>query len=215
MNRSRLMLTLVPALAAMLVAASASASGIPSPTNSTVPVAIRLVGAQGTTADAVAGQFTIVLRTLANNPLINALVALDFSQCPDLEFCPDQLDANATVMCAARAVRKFTDSQGQVQFVILGHSHGPATADMALERVNIFGNGALVGTPEASAFDLDGVGGVGANDLSVWLSDFGSGLKPTRSDYDASGDIGAGDLSIWLGVFAAGGSIQSCASSCP
>ena len=215
MNRSRLMLTLVSGLVAMLVAASSSASGIPLAANSTVPTAIQLVGAQGTIADAAAGRFTIVLRNVANNPLNNALVALDFSECPDLELCTDQLDANATVFCAGKAVRKFTDTQGTVQFVVLGHSQGPADANMALERMKVFGNGALVGTPEVSAFDLDGVGGVGANDLSVWLSDFGSGLKPTRSDYDASGDIGAGDLSIWLGVFAAGGSTQSCASSCP
>ena len=215
MNRSRLLLTLVLAFAAMLVAASASASRIPSAANSTIPSAIRLVGAQGAAADAAAGQFTIVLRGLANNPLNDAVVVLDFSGCPDIELCTDQLDPDATVLCAARAVRKFTDALGTVQFTILGHSHGPADANMALERVNVFGNGALVGTPEASAFDLDGSGGVCANDLSVWLADFGSGLKPTRSDYDASGDIGAGDLSEWLGVFAAGGSGQSCAASCP
>ena len=215
MNRSRLMLTLVSTLAAILVAASASAGTGIAPANSTVPTAIRLVGADGTTPDAAAGQFTIVVRDLAYNTKPNVVIVVDFSQCPDMELCADQLDANATMMCAQKYVRKITDSQGQVQFAILGSSHGPADESMAFEQVRVFAGGVLLGTLAASAFDLDGAGGVGANDLSAWLADFGSGLKPTRSDYDASGDIGAGDLSIWLGVYAAGGSTQSCPASCP
>ena len=214
MNRSRLLMTLVP-LVATLFTSSASASRIPSAANSTIPSAIRLVGTNGVAPDAVAGQFTIVLRNLANNPVEDAQVVLDFSQCPDLELCADQLDPGMVVLCSAKALRKFTDVSGQAQFVILGHSHGPADASMALERVNVFGNGNLVGTPAVSAFDLDGLGGVGANDLSTWLADFGSGLNPTRSDYDASGSIGAGDLSEWLSVFGAGGSGSSCSTACP
>jgi hypothetical protein len=66
-----------------------------------------------------------------------------------------------------------------------------------------------------STFDLDGAGGVGANDLSIWLADFGSGEPHARSDYDGSGAVGAADLSEWLGVFAAGTSTQSCTTSCP
>ena len=215
MTRSRLLLTLVPTLAAMLTAASASASRIPSAVLSTLPTAIRLVGASGATPDAVAGEFRIILRDLVNNPLPNSTVVLDFSECPDLQLCTDQLDASALVMCAQKTVRKFADGQGQAQFVILGHSHGPADAAMALERVRIFGNGVFVGMPEASAFDLDGASGVGANDLATWLTDFGSGLDPTRSDYDANGHIGAEDLSEWLTVFGAGGSASSCGAACP
>ena len=213
MTHSRLLHTLVALSIAVLV--TGARNKVPSAANSTVPSAIRVVGTNGTTPDAAAGQFTIVVRDLANNPVNAASVVIDFSQCPDIELCSDQLDPNATVTCAAKTIRKFTDFMGQVQFVILGHSHGPADPSMALELVRIYGNGALIATPEVSAFDLDGSGGVGANDLSAWLSDFGSGLKPTRSDYDASGDIGAGDLSAWLGVFAGGGSAQSCAASCP
>jgi hypothetical protein len=214
MTRSIVLLTLAPTLAGILIAASASASP-PSAANSSSPAAIRLVGANGTTPDATAGQFTIVVRGLSNNPVPSAQITIDFSQCPDIELCTDQLDATATVTCADKVVRKITNPSGVVQFVILGSSHGPADASMTLERVRVFANGVLIGEPAPSAFDLDGSGGVGANDLSAWLSDFGSGLNTTRSDYDASGNVGAADLSEWLTVFAAGGSASSCGVACP
>jgi hypothetical protein len=70
-------------------------------------------------------------------------------------------------------------------------------------------------TPSASSFDLDGSGGVGAGDLSVWLGDFGSGMNWARSDFDGSGTVGAADLSEWLAVFGSSGSSQSCTTSCP
>ena len=73
----------------------------------------------------------------------------------------------------------------------------------------------LIGSPSISAFDLDGGGGVGANDLSIWLTDFGSGNAYGRSDYDCSGDVGANDLSSWLTVFGSAGSAESCAGVCP
>jgi len=66
-----------------------------------------------------------------------------------------------------------------------------------------------------STFDLDGASGVGATDLSIWLTDFGSDAYHQRSDFDASGGDGANDLSEWLTMFGAGGSTQSCGASCP
>jgi hypothetical protein len=73
----------------------------------------------------------------------------------------------------------------------------------------------LLASPSVASFDLDGVSGVGAGDLSAWLQDFASGGDWARSDYDGDGRIGAADLSAWLTVFAAAGSVQSCAASCP
>jgi hypothetical protein len=79
----------------------------------------------------------------------------------------------------------------------------------------IFGNGVLIASPSVSSFDLDGSGGVGAGDLSVWLSDFGTGQPYERSDYDGDGQVSAADLSEWLAVFGAGGSTLSCGAICP
>lgn len=66
-----------------------------------------------------------------------------------------------------------------------------------------------------SAFDLNGETGVGANDLSAWLGDFGTGDPYGRSDYDCSGNVGANDFSLWLTAFGAGTQLASCAASCP
>jgi hypothetical protein len=79
----------------------------------------------------------------------------------------------------------------------------------------VCGNGFLIASPSVSTFDADGDAGVGANDLSLWLADFGTGLTYARGDYDCSGGLGANDLSVWLGAFGAGTQTASCAVSCP
>ena len=192
--------------AAGMLVATAAMAGVPSAANSTTPPCITLVGSLAGVPDAAAGQFTVTVRDLANNPLNGASVVIDLSGCADLAICSDQLDANALVNCGAKTTRKFTDATGKVTFVVLGGSNGGG---------KIFANGTLLQTPTVSAFDLDNAGGVGANDLSAWLTDFGSGNPYGRSDYDCSGGIGANDLSLWLTEFGAGTSASSCAASCP
>lgn len=186
---------------------------VPSAANSTAPTMIRLVGATAAFADTADGQFLVVVRDLVNNPKNGSNVVVDFSGCPDIQVCADQLDPNAVVFCSAKTVRKFTDANGSVQFTILGSSTGPAVSIGGCAK--IFASGALLRTPSVAAFDLDGAGGVGAGDLSIWLADFGSGMAWARSDYDGSGTVGAGDLSLWLEVFGSGRSPQSCSTSCP
>jgi hypothetical protein len=140
---------------------------------------------------------------------------IDLSACLDLVICDDQLDANALVNCGAKTTRKFTDALGAVSFIVLGGSNGGGNASTLLNGGKIFANGTLIQTPTVSAFDLDNAGGVGANDLSAWFGDFGSGQNYGRADYDCSGTIGANDLSLWFGQFGSGQSASSCAASCP
>ena len=200
--------------AAGLLVASAAMAGVPSPTLSTTPSCITLVGSLSGTPDA-AGQFTVVVRDLAGNPLNGASVVIDLSNCLDLAICDDQLDANALVNCGAKTTRKFTNALGSVTFIVLGGSNGGGNASTLLGGGRIYANGTLIQSPTVSAFDLDNAGGVGANDLSAWLGDFGAGQPFGRSDYDCSGNIGANDLSLWLGEFGLGTSASSCAVSCP
>jgi len=201
--------------AAGLLVASAAMAGVPSATNSTTPTCVTLVGSLSGVPDSPAGQFTVIVRDLANNPLNGASVVVDFSGCLDIAICDDQLDANALVNCGAKTTRKFTDALGSVSFTILGGSNGAGNASTLLGGGKIFANGTLIQTPTVAAYDLDGSSGVGANDLSAWLTDFGSGQPYGRSDYDCSGGIGANDLSFWLTEFGAGTSASSCAVSCP
>ena len=200
--------------AAGLLIASAAMAGVPSAANSTTPTCITLVGSLAGTPDG-AGLFNITVRDLANNPLNGASVVIDLSGCLDLAICNDQLDANALVNCGAKTTRKFTNASGQVSFIVLGGSNGAGNASTLLGGGKIFANGTLIQTPTVSAFDLDGSSGVGANDLSAWLTDFGSGQNFGRSDYDCSNTIGANDLSVWLTEFGNGTSAASCSVACP
>jgi len=213
MNHLRLRL-LLAALPILSIVTCAWASPHVYPPNCTVPAAARAVDSQSGVPDYANGQFTIVIRDLANNVTNGASVVLDLSAVSDVVLCSDQLDPDMLINCSARTVRKFTNTLGQVTFTLLGSSTGMADSPSPGQG-KIFANGVLVGYFDVSTFDLDGTGGVGANDLSVWLADFGSGLPHPRSDYDASGDVSANDLSQWLGVFGAGGSAQSCGAGCP
>ena len=154
------------------------------------------------------------MRDLANNPLVGAVVTIELLSCPDLDICADQLDPGVRVNCTAKTIQKFANELGQVSFTLLGGGNGGQAATTAA-AVRIFANGVLLRTARFATYDLDGLGGVGAGDLSVWLSDFGSGTTWSRSNFDGDGNLGAFDLSMWLTAFAAGGSTQSCVASCP
>jgi hypothetical protein len=187
-----------------------------SPGNSSVPMHITLVGSHAGMPDAV-GSFTIIVRDFTNNPLNHRAVDVDLSGCTDLVICSDQLDAAATVDCAAKRISKFTDVTGSVSFTVLGGSNGSNKATTLLGGAKIYATGTLLRLPTASALDLDGSNGVGINDLSVWLDDFGAPGNPPygRSDFDGDGRLDINDLSLWLTAFGARGSVEGCAASCP
>ena len=180
-----------------------------------VPSHIALVGSQVGRSDE-GGQFTVVV-TRFGNPVNAAAVVIDYSNCTDLVICSAQLDPGVTVGCATdrKYVRKFTDMTGTVSFTVLGGSNGTGNATTLPGGARIYANGVLIGSPSVSAYDLDGVAGVGINDLAVWMNDFGSGETWGRSDLDGSGTVGINDLAMWLEVYGAGTSSVGCANSCP
>jgi len=196
-----------------VLAASAAMAGVPSAANSDVPVGISLVGRSGLVPDPF-GNFTVTVRDLANNLLVGASVVVDLSFATDVAICNDQLDANATVNCLAKTTRKFTDGLGQVSFIVVGGSNGAGNAVTLAGGARIYANGVLLGSPTAATYDQDSAGGMGANDLGSFLTDFASGQNFGRSDYDFSGVLGANDLAAFLTRFAAGQSLASCVQSC-
>jgi hypothetical protein len=200
-------------LAASCVPASALATP-PFPANSTVPSCIALVGSAGGVPATAFGGFVVVFRDLANNPIPDAAITIDLSGRPDLHLCADQLDPDAVVDCLHKTVTKRTGIDGSAHFTILGGSNGGDGVTL-LNGGKIYGEGFLLGSPTVSAFDLDGAGGVGVNDLSVWLSDFGSLQPYGRSDLDCSGSLGVNDLSLWLKAFGSNSQLASCPSTCP
>lgn len=217
---SKLTRVLVVFLAcAALGGPSAAASGvIPPIVNIQAPKCVALGGSSlGVPSELL--QFQVKVTDLANNPLAGAPVVVDLSGCSDLRLCSDQLDAAAVVDCTQKTVTKFADAAGIVAFRLLGGSVGNLPAGQGSGplqgTIRVRGLQYFTASISVCAYDLDGSWGVGANDLGVWLTDFGSGLERARSDYDADGSVGANDLSAWLTVFGDGGMTSSCASACP
>lgn len=209
----RIPVALTIAATALALAPAVAGAGFPPFWNSTVPSCISLVGSNGSTASAN-GTFVVVVRDLANNPVPGVHVTVDLSNAPDLHLCAQQLAPGIIMDCPANTAGAITDAAGRATLTLLGGGVA-AAAGSGLNNGRIYADGILLGSPTVSAFDLDGVSGVGANDFSLWFSDFLTGLPLGRSDYDCSGSLGANDLSVWLTEFGSGASSLSCAASCP
>jgi hypothetical protein len=208
-------------LGAIVMIAGAAMAGVPSPGNSTTPDAIYWVGHNSGTPHSL-GTFSVTVRDLANAPINNSAVSVSATGCPDFRIADNQFDAAATVTCASRSVRKFTNVSGVVSFTVLGagtsNAGGPGcgTSPNPL-RGKIIADGVTLKNIIIALPDLDGVNGVGGNDLSQWLAAFGSGQYLMKGDYDFSNGatLGGNDLSVWLGIFGSGGSAQSGTVLCP
>jgi hypothetical protein len=182
--------------------------------NSTVPPCIALVGSDGANASGI-GTFTVVVRDLANNPVPGVMVRVDITSAPDLRFCAQQLAPGILMDCPTGAASAVTDLAGRAVFTLMGAGLATTVPGSSLNNGRIYADGFLIGSPTVSAYDLDGASGVGANDFSLWFTDFVTGAALGRSDYDCSGSIGANDLSFWLTAFGSGTQLLSCAATCP
>ncbi len=203
-----------------LFVAGAAMAGVPSPANSSKPACIAVVGTTTGVVDP-AGQFTVTVKDLANNPIQNSQVVIDFSSeyaVPDVRIGSTQPFAGLTVDCTAKTVRALTNASGVVTFRIVGGAQNSGNSPgVGAGGAKVFADGVLLGSVTVEAFDQDGVSGVGANDLSAWLGDkFATGAPYYgRSDYDCNASVGANDLSVWLAVKFAAGSSASAAAYCP
>ena len=207
----RMLLAVIALLAWPALAGAQICGGCVEGGNSSIPSCIRLVGRDALGVPDPAGAFLVVVRDLANNPMPNVLVRVDLSPAPDMQLCPTQ--APGLVVSAAPGamyVEGRTDASGVFSASIVGGSNGAGGAVTLLNGGRIYADGVLLGSPTVSAFDLDGSGGVGINDLSVWLGDFGAIMNYGRSDYDCSGALGVNDLSVWLMALGSGRSLASC-----
>lgn len=173
------------------------------------------VGSAGAVPATSFGTFHVVFRYLANDPAVNAAIVIDLSQCPDLHLCADQLDPDAEVDCVHKTVTKRTGLDGTAHFMLLGGSNGSGNGVTLLGGGKIYANGVLIGSPTASAFDLDGVAGASVNGLSCWLGDFGSGQSWRPLELDCNGSLGVNDVSVWLAAYGSGLQATFCASTCP
>jgi len=208
----------------LLVSAAAMAS-VPSACNTTIPCGIPVVGQTAGVADGL-GQFTITVRDLANNPVANSSVVIDFSACcNDVHLSSTQFGAGVTVDVPTKTVRAIGNASGVVTFRVMGGADGgPGGASTPSGGcAKIYADGVLLtdgickpASVQVAVYDLNGSlgggAGVGPADLSVWLGDLFATPAPyrARSDYDYSvlcvQDISPADLSKWLAVLFGNGS---------
>ena len=197
-----------------LVVLAPSAHAVPSAANSRIPSHILLVGRQLELADTSSGAFTVTVHDVANVPVANSTVEVRILNCPGARLSTQTYVPGSTIRCGTAGVLGTTDGNGEVRLTVVGGGQAGAPAG-AGPCVQIFASGVPLGTATLAYLDMDGSSGVGATDLALWLTDFGSGEDIGRSDYDGDGLLSAGDLSVWLTVWGAGDSDQSAASYCP
>jgi len=201
-----------------VLAASSAMAAVPSPADSQVPCGLNLVGTTGGVAD-VKGQFSIIVRDLAQNPIAGSSVVIDFNACtPDIRVCSIQPHGGVTADCSGTVgeINAVTDGSGTVTLRIVGGANNPGgnPPGAGHKCATVYADGVNLGTINVGAYDENGGGGLGAADLSAWLSDnFGGGYKG-RSDFDCSNSVGAADFSLLLSASFGGGSTTSCGAFC-
>jgi hypothetical protein len=176
------------------------------------PGGIPLVGHSGDVPDPLGAVTFTVVEKWTGVPYAYLAVTIDFSGCADVGVSSDVVASGEQLDCARHQVTAVTDAQGRVRFTIVGGSHGAARSTGPCATVNIAGY--LFPPLVVSAYDLDGVNGVNAIDLSIAAAAVFSGRYQARCDYDGDGILSALDLSQLLRVIHGGGSITSGAASC-
>jgi len=187
---------------------------IPSPTLSTVPTLVLLVSRDVEGVADPFGEVLIVVRDWCGRLLPDRVVEISIVACPGARMAASGYPPGFTVDCSPtrKSLRRLSDANGEARFVVAGAAVPGANQSVACAEVRA--DGALLGRPYLAIPDLDGADGVGANDLSLWLAEFGAG-DAGQGDFDGDGAIGANDLSVWLMVFAGGGSTVTPAPLCP
>lgn len=205
------------ALAGLVQLPSIAAAAVPSPSQSTIPTHIVLVGTNALGVADPLGAFTVTVRNAGGVPVMGAGVSCSFNRSPDTVLCATQPEASNSMVCdqglSPYAV-SYALSGGVAHFKLVGHANHtlPGAHDRS---VDIYADGVLLGTVRVAVLDHDG-GGVGPADQSLWLADYFSSEYRERSDLDGDGVLGPSDLSIWQAAFFSAGSIQGCpGATCP
>ncbi len=208
-----LVITVVLVCFAAVAVPARSPAGVCSAPNCTVPLGIRLVGTTAGVADP-AGTFSVTVRDYGNNLIPNDEVIVDLSSClSHVQLGTTQPYPGTFVDCPSHTVRALTNASGVARFDIVGRGIPNFAAFSSRATIREL-YGCVLGQVPVVVFDLDGFGGVGANDLAVWTGYFLGSVHPLVADYDLNGALGANDLAVWSGVFLQAGSTVS-PSVCP
>jgi hypothetical protein len=170
---------LIPVLAVAVLAPAARAA-VPSPVTSLVDPCLIVcpVGDFG---------FTVTVRDLANNPVANSAVVLDFSQCPYFHHC--LLPAGQVFNDVTRTVTGFTNALGTVSFFLPMGGVCPGNA------VRIFADAVLLAQRTLASPDHDGNLFPDALDEAAITALIGT--TDATADLDCNGVVDAADVAVF------------------
>jgi hypothetical protein len=175
----------------------------PFPGTSVVPPYIRLLTPRAG-PQLPAAVYTVVVNDFFGFPLAGQTVTLDFTGCTQVGLASEQsYPGMAVASCAPPVLSAVTNGAGEARFYVNGSvlHRVPAGNGVGCITVSAGFPPVVLGTTTPSAYDEDGVNGLTANDLSLWLCDFGSGSYYGRSDYTGDGAITVQDLISWIDQF--------------
>lgn len=194
--------------------ASAICPPNPVPFTSTLPTRVTVVGLDGVGVPDPLGELLVVVRNGCNQALGGRQVEVSFVDCGATRIASSGYAPGVAVDCRPthRSVRRLTDANGEARLIIPGTALVGGT--QSHKCVRIWVEGVVFGTANVALADLDGTGGLTANDLAHFLQAFVSG-DATLADFDGDAEVGANDLASFLGVFAGAGSQVTPTSLCP
>jgi hypothetical protein len=210
----------VLAACGVLFGAAVAFAGVPSPGNSDTPNRINLGGWRLTTGlpDTLSPltKVTVTVRDLANAPIANSSVVLDFTgDLSDTQLGDNQMYQGITTNCGTHGVSALTNGAGVATFTVQGGGKNPAGIKHLGGSGKIYADGVLLASLNVGLYDLNGNAGVEGLDLSALGADIFSGVNPDRANYNDDLAVDGLDLSIWGGVFFSNRSDEGPASYCP
>jgi len=181
--------------AVLLCTSSVVAAGIPSPANSTVPPCLVVCPAGDV-------DFTVVVRDIANYPIVGCDVMLDFSACPSFHVCPDCCQ-NVIIDWQNHRATVVSDINGAARFPLkMGGVCTGAT-------VRVYACMVMLGQVPMASPDQDGDLDVDDSDAAHVSSLIGS--HDPGADFDCDGTVTQADKD-WLWIYHGG---HSCAGIVP
>jgi hypothetical protein len=209
----------VLAACGVIFGATVAFAGVPSPGNSTMPARINLGGHNSGTllSDDLspATKVLVTVRDLANNPIANSSVVIDFTgDVSDTRIGDVQPYAGIAANCGTHAVSALTDAFGVATLVVQGGGKFPTGAKHPGNAAIIYADGVLMSHLNVGSYDLNGTGGVEGLDLGLLGADIFSAVNPDRANYNNDAAVDGLDLAIWGAVFFSARSNASAATYC-
>jgi hypothetical protein len=185
-------------LVALLAPAVALAQ--PFPGTSVVPAFIRIVTPRAGGVDPTA-VYTVVVNDFFGFPIPGETVTLDFTGCPHVDPASEQsFPGMSVVSCDPTVLSALTNALGEASFLVQGSvvSRGAAGTGLGCVLVSAGAPPIPLGATSPAAYDQDGVNGLTANDLSLWLCDFVALPLNVRSDFNGDAALTPLDLLDWF-----------------